>query len=311
VSESTLLESRGNRRTSRAAHVADAPEALAAATHPMAWRILVELAKSPTYPSALAKRLRVHEQKVYYHINRLRDGGLLRVVREEQGQGAPAKVLAPSAEAFALVLPGTGSAFSEAAPLTGSLRAFLDEFAKDGALDAWIVLGAPTPHGPFLTAARDSPYAAQLGLFLGRYLRARAGLAVKLDTEVKAEGLEKGSLVLVGGPVANIVSLDLNPHLAVTFDWREVWRLRSARTGKTYADEAVGLVAKVANPWREGAWILLLAGLHHLGTIASLLAVTDHTEALLDGYDGGELHRVVQGLDRDGDGRLDDVRMVE
>ena len=253
VSEGTLLESRGNRRISRDARVADAPDALAAATHPMAWRILVELAKSPDYPSALAKRLRVHEQKVYYHINRLRRGGLLRVVREEQGQGAPAKVLAPSAEAFALVLPGSGRAFSEVAPLTGSLQAFLGEFGEDGALDAWIVLGAPTPHGPFLTAARDSPYGAHLGLFLGRYFGLRRGLAVKLDTEVKAEGLEKGNLILIGGPVANIISLDLNPHLAVT----------------------------------------------------------DHTDSLLRGYGGGEMYRVVQGLDRDGDGRLDDVNVLE
>jgi len=308
--DATVVESRGTRRVSYAALLAD-PDVLAAATHPMAWRILVELAKAPDYPSALAKRMRAHEQKVYYHINRLRRAGLLRVVREEQGQGAPAKVLAPSAEAFALVLPGGGSASSESAVLTGPLRAFLGDFARDGVLDAWIVLGAPTPHGPYLTAARDSPYAAQLGLFLGRYFGMRRGMAVKLDTEVKAEGFEEGNLIIVGGPVANIVSLDLNPKLAVTFDWSQVWRLRSTRTGKTYAEDTVGLVAKVRNPWKEGAWILLLAGLHYPGTIASLLAVTDHSDAMFRGYAGGELYRVVQGLDRDGDGRLDDVEFLE
>ena len=311
MAEATLLERRGHRHVARTAFVAEAPEALATAAHPTAWRSLVELGRAPDYPGNLARRLRLHEQKVYYHINRMRRAGLLRVVREEHGQGAPARVLAPSAEAFALLLPGTGTAASGPAPLTGPLRAFLGEFEKDGVLDAWFVLGAPTPHGPFLTAARDSPYAAQLGLFLGRYFGLRRGLAVKLDTEVKAEGLEKGNLILVGGPVANIVSLDLNPRLAVTFDWKDVWRLRSTRTGKTYAEDAIGLVAKVPNPWREGAWILLLAGLHYSGTIASLLAVTDHADALLKGYEGGELYRVVQGLDRDGDGRLDDVHVLE
>jgi len=311
MSEATLVETRGHRRISHTAIVAEKTDAIAAAAHPVAWRILVELGREPDYPGNLARRLRMHEQKVYYHINRLRRAGLLRVVREEHGQGAPARVLAPAAEAFALVLPGGGTAATGPAPLVGPIRTFLGEFEKDGVLDAWIVLGAPTPHGPFLTAARDSPYATQLGLFLGRYFGLRRGLAVKLDTEVKAEGLEKGNLVLVGGPVANIVSLDLNPRLAVTFDWKEVWRLRSARTGKTYAEDTIGLVAKVANPWREGAWILLLAGLHYSGTIASLLAVTDHTDALLRGYEGGELYRVVQGLDRDGDGRLDDVHVLE
>jgi hypothetical protein len=71
------------------------------------------------------------------------------------------------------------------------------------------------------------------------------------------------------------------------------------------------MIAKVENPWRRGKWILVLAGLHYPGTIASLLALTDHTDALLEGYDGGEMYRVVQGLDRDGDGRLDDVQVLE
>jgi DNA-binding transcriptional ArsR family regulator len=311
VSEATIVESRGTRRISRTAYVADDPAKVAAATHPTAWRILVELAKSPDYPSALAKRLRMHEQKVYYHINRLRKAGLLRVVREEQGQGAPAKILAPSAEAFALILPGGGTAFADATPMTVPMNAFLTDFAKDGTLDSRIVLGAPTPHGPFLTASRDSPYATQLGLFLGRYFATRRGMAVKLDTQVKAEGLERGNLIVVGGPVANIVSLDLNPRLAVTFDWSQVWRLRSTRTGKVYGDDTVGLVAKVANPWTAGAWVLLLAGLHYPGTIASLLAVTDFADVLLKNYEGGELYRVVQGLDRDGDGQIDDVLVLE
>jgi len=311
MADATLVESRGSRRIAREAHLVEKPAGLAAATHPVAWRILSELSREPDYPSHLAQRLRMHEQKVYYHVNRLREAGLLKVVREEVGPGAVARVYAPSAEAYAIALPGGGTPVVGAAPLVGPLRAFLEDFATDGTLDAWIVLGAPTPHGPFLTAARDSPYAAQLGLFLGRHFAIRRGMVVKLDTEVKAEGLEKGNLILVGGPVANIITLDLNSRLAVTFDWSQVWRLRSARTGKAYTEDAVGLVAKVRNPWREDAWILLVAGLHYPGTIAGLLAVTDHTDALLKGYEGGELYRVVHGLDRDGDGRLDDIHVLE
>lgn len=311
MAESILIESRGGRRIAHPALTMSKPESMAAGVHPLAWRILVELAREPDYPNALARRLRMHEQKVYYHVNRLRDAGLLRVVREEHGRGAISRILAPSAEAFALLLPGGGAPLTGPEPPTGVLRAFLREFARDGTLDAWIVLGAPTPHGPFLTAARDTPYGAHLGLFMGRHFGMRRGLAVRLDTEVKAEGIEKSNLILLGGPVANIVSLDLNPRLAVSFDWREVWRLRSSRTGKAYGDDTIGLVAKVPNPWGEGKWILLLAGLHHTGTIASLLAVTDYAEALLKGYAGGELFRVVQGLDRDGDGRIDDLSILE
>lgn len=306
-----MIEARGARHIAYTTKATGDTKDLEPAVHPLAWRILSELARKPDYPSALARRMRMHEQKVYYHVNRLRKAGLLKVVREERGRGAVSRILAPSSEAFALVLPGGGSPMLGPTPLDAAFRSFLDEFAEDGTLDAWIVLGAPTPHGPFLTAARDSPYAAQLGLFLGRHFSVRRGLAVKLDTEVKAEGLEKENLILVGGPVANIVSLDLNPRLAVSFDWREVWRLRSSRTGRAYGEDTVGLVAKVPNPWAEGKWILLLAGLHSPGTIASLLAVTDHGDALLKGYSGGELFRVVQSLDRDGDGRPDDLHILE
>src|SRR3989304_2889787 len=125
MAEATLLERRGHRHVARTAFVAETPKAIATAAHPTAWRILVELGRAPDYPGNLARRLRLHEQKVYYHINRMRRAGLLRVVREEHGQGAPAKVLAPAAEAFALVLPGGGTAATGPAPLTGPLRAFL------------------------------------------------------------------------------------------------------------------------------------------------------------------------------------------
>src|SRR5881628_646356 len=100
MAEAVLIESRGTRRTAHAALTMAKPEDLEPAVHPLAWRILVELAREPDYPSALARRLRLHEQKVYYHVNRLRRSGLLKVVREEQGRGAVSRILAPSAEAF-------------------------------------------------------------------------------------------------------------------------------------------------------------------------------------------------------------------
>lgn len=232
-------------------------------------------------------------------------------MKEAADRGGVSRTLAPTARAFVLLLPGEGYVVPDRVPLAGPLQPFLDDFAKDGVLDAWIVPGATTPHGPFLTAARDTPYAAQLGLWLGARFGSRGGLAVKLDTEVKAEGFERSNLIVFGGPVANIISLDLNAHLEVSFDWAQMWRLRSGRTGQSYSEEAIGLVAKVSSPWTDGAWVLLLAGLHYPGTIASLLALTDHADDLLRGYEGGSLYRVVRGLDRDGDGRVDDVEILE
>jgi DNA-binding transcriptional ArsR family regulator len=312
--ERHLVERRDGGATARSATVIERPERLAAATHPLAWRILTELQRRPDFASALARRLGIHEQKVYYHVNRLRKAGLLRTVREERRHGAVSRILAPTAEAFALVLPGTGrSVVRGEAPPSGPWQALFAGFHRRGVFDGYLVVGAPTAHGPFLTAARDAPYAAHLAFFLGRHFAPPRGISVRLDTEAKAEGLEgNANLLVVGGPVANIVSLDLNPHLALRYEWEEVWRLESHATGRTYAGDAFGLLARVPSPWAKDRWIVTLSGVHVAGTLAAIFGLTEATEEVLAECEPETpFYRVVEGLDRDGDGRIDAVRVVE
>ncbi len=224
-----------------------------------------------------------------------------------------ARILAPTAEAFAVVLKGRGTPIpAPALPRSGAVARFLEEFSRHGTFDGVIVIGSPYPHGPFLTTARDSPYAVELGFFLGRLFGVPTGPVVRLDTEVKAAGAGRENMILVGGPVANIITADLNPHLAVGFDWRDVWRVVSSRTRRSYADEQVGLLAKVRNPWDADRTIIVLSGLHYAGTHASILALTRFADEVLAGYEPGEdFYRVVAGQDRDGDGRLDTVAVLE
>ena len=289
--------------------VTDRPERFAPLSQPEGWKILCELARRPDYPGALAKRLRMHEQTVYYHVHRLAKAGLIHVVREERRQGAVGRIFAPTAEAFGVELPGPGHGRALARhPIPERVRGFLDTFVREGGL---IVIGSPYQHGPFLTVARDSPYAVDLGLFLGG-LGPGARISVRLDTEVKSAGLEGQNLILVGGPVANILALDLNPHLKVTFDWQQAWRMRSSRTGREYAEEGVGLLAKIENPWNAAAEIVMFSGLHYSGTAAAVLALTAFSDRVLRDYaPGREFLRVVQGLDRDGDGRTDSIDVLE
>src|SRR2546426_10093404 len=146
-----------------------------------------ELAKAPDYPNALAERLKVHEQKVYYHVRRLEAAGLLEVLREEAKRGASARILAPTAEAFAIVLKGRGNPVaSPMLPHAGVVARFLDGFTRDGGFDGSIVVGAPSTHGPFNTPARGAPYAVELGFFLGRLFAPRKGRVVRLGTDGKA-----------------------------------------------------------------------------------------------------------------------------
>ena len=308
-----IVEETPEGAVARETEVLDKPGRLGALASPLAWRILQELAKSPDYPNALADRLHIHEQKVYYHVRRLEAAGFLRVVREEAKRGASARVLAPTADAFAVLLKSHAAPVPfPALPRAGVVSRFLEEFSRGGVFDGSIVVGAPVPHGPFLTTARDSPYAVQLGFFLGRLFSPPKGLVTRLDTEVKSAGPGRENMLLVGGPVANIITMDLNPHLAVSFDWKQVWHVDSARTRRTYAEEDVGLVAKVRNPWNTAKWVVVLSGLHYQGTLASIVGLTQFADVVLEGYESGsEFYRVVSGQDRDGDGRIDAVSVLE
>jgi DNA-binding MarR family transcriptional regulator len=313
VTRRWLIEETAQGAVGREVVLLDRPERAAAIASPLAWRILQELAKEPDYPNALATRLRVHEQKVYYHVRRLEAAGFLKVVREEPKRGASARILAPTAEAFAIVLKGRGSPVtSPMLPHAGIVAQFLEEFTSDGRFNGAIVVGSPYTHGPFNTTARDSPYAVELGFFLGRLFAPPKGVVVRLDTEVKASGAGKEDMILVGGPVANIITMDLNPSLAVNFDWKQVWRMESSRTHRPYADEQVGLIAKVRNPWNRSRVVVLLSGLHAVGTMAAILGLTRFADDVLEGYTPGEdFYRVVAGQDQDGDGRLDAVSVLE
>ncbi len=308
-----IVEETPSGTVAREAEAIDKPSRIGAVSSPLAWRILQELARAPDYPNALAARMKVHEQKVYYHVRRLESAGFLRVIREEPKRGASARVLAPTADAFAILLRGRTTPLPfPVVPQAGVVSRFLEEFSRNGIFEGSIVVGSPYPHGPFVTTARDSPYAVELGFFLGRLFAAPNGLVTRLDTEVKAAGAGRENMVLVGGPVANIITMDLNPHLAVNFDWKQAWHVDSSRSHRTYTEEDVGLVAKVRNPWNLERTIVVLSGLHYRGTLASILGLTQFAEEVLDGFQPGvDFYRVVSGADRDGDGRVDSVSVLE
>src|SRR5256712_12961427 len=137
-----LVEETSQGASGREVEVLDRPERVAPLSSPLAWRILQELAKAPDYPNALAQRLKVHEQKGNYHVRRLEAAGLLEVLREEPKRGASARILAPTAEAFAIVLKGRGSPVaSPMLPHPGGVAGFLEEVTPDGVFHCSIVVG--------------------------------------------------------------------------------------------------------------------------------------------------------------------------
>jgi DNA-binding transcriptional ArsR family regulator len=287
----------------------------------LSWEILVMLSEKEMYPLEIAKKLGIHEQKVYYHIRKLAKAGAITVVREEEKKGAIAKYYKAVSPAFGIELP-QGYKTVQRLSLVGTdeqIRKFFKEFIKeDGIFDGKIVVGSPTPHGPFKTSARDGHYASHLTFFLGQFSKVPEEFAIKLDVDVKAEKEEKGNLILVGGPGTNLLTQELNEYLPIRFNMQPSEQgflfggLASRKTSNVYTADAAGLIAKIVNPWDNTKRIIVLAGNKAVGTKACVLALTNFWKKTLKGYDGEDTFaKVIQGFDLDGDGKVDSIEVLE
>ena len=67
------------------------PEKLKSVLNKLSWKILQFLSEKEMYPMEVARKLNIHEQKVYYHFRKLTKAGAIKVVREEEKKGAAAK----------------------------------------------------------------------------------------------------------------------------------------------------------------------------------------------------------------------------
>lgn len=278
---------------------------------PQALLILKKLAKNSTYPKKLAEDLGIHEQKIYYYIRKLEDAGLLKIRKKEKKGGAVCKFYEPTAEAFGVNLTENWNAIKgKSSPISGKLTSFFSEFIDErGIFAGSIVVGSPKKHGPFMTSARDGHYAVQLGIFLGKLCGLEDRFVVKLDTEVKSEDATDRNLMLVGGPITNTISRDVNEKLTVGFDWDRTWRITSKRTNKEYRGENLGLIAKI----KDGDYVrMLFSGLDFKGTKTCIIAITQNHNEILNDYESDEeFYRIIKGLDRDGDGKTDDIEILE
>lgn len=287
----------------------------------LGWRILVMLSKEEMYPLEVAKRLKIHEQKVYYHMRKLTKAGAITVTRVEEKKGATAKYYRPVSPAFGIELPSEYTTIPRLSLLSieKHLQGFFREFiGTDRTFTGKIVVGSPTPHGPFKTSARDGHYASYLTFFLGQFIKMPDEFAVKLDVDVKVEKEEKNNLILVGGPGTNVLTQEINEHLPIRFNMQPseqgflLGGMVSKRTSRSYMADTAGLIAKIVNPWDKTKRIILLAGNKAVGTKACVLALTSFWKKTLENYhDEDTFATVIQGFDLDSDGKVDSIEILE
>ncbi len=261
----------------------------------LAGRMLALLARKPSYAKEIAYMLRENEQKIYYHIRKLERAGMIRIVRKEERGGAVAKFYALSKPAFVL-------RFSEMKEIKKLPKSDLPPFIIESKMNAKIVVGSPDPHGPERARSRDVHYAIDLGLFLGTFLT-ESQPSMHLDTDMRGEDL-RDNLIVIGGPVINRITAMINDKMPVRFDSKKK-NIFSIKTKKVYKSDDAGLIVKMPNPFSKDKSILIIAGKRYSGTRAAILAIIKHPDLLQ------KKSTVVQGLDRDYDGIVDDVEILK
>lgn len=289
---------------------------LKTASSPLAWKILQLLANKPNYPKEIGKKLKVHEQKIYYHIRRLEAAGLVEKIHSEARQGAMANFYTITKPAFALALKQLEPATKiGTVPLSHSQ--YLEPFIKNGRLDALIIIGSPEPHGPSNVVGHDGMYATDLALFLGTFLNHIPSSSIKLDTEVTEADLKK-NLIVIGGPAVNSITAKLNPKLPIRFVRVSVknnyfTRIHSMVSGKNYSNESYAIVEKAKNPFNSESSVLVIAGRRFYGTKAGVLAFLQKFDELCKGnsYNQKITARVINSIDMDSDGEIDTVEFLE
>lgn len=275
----------------------------------LAHKIIDHISSSPSYPKEIAKALKVDEQKVYYHIHNLEKDGIIKVIRKEVAKGGKAKVYALSEPSFYISF----RQFEETQKLfqlKEEHKRFLEPFIQDGVLNTLIIVGSPDPHGPEKARSRDGYYGIDLALFLGTYLNYVPKLNVKLDTEARTEELKDNNIILIGGPVVNSITAKVNNKLSVQFKDNNIY---STITGKQYTSEETGLIVKAKNPFNNEKSILVVAGKRFSGTRATIISFIKHFDKICQGnnYNSKIFAKVVEGIDIDSDGIVDEVDILE
>ncbi|RLJ09466.1 MAG: hypothetical protein DRP15_03685 [Candidatus Aenigmatarchaeota archaeon] len=285
------------------------PKSLGILSNPLGWRIFQEFS-NPACPIDVAKKLRIHEQKIYYYLNKFKKTGFLKEVKKEQRKGTVARFYQIKNPAFGFVVDNLQE--EEIEIPSPVFAEYMKPFISKGRLKARIIVGSPDPHGPWNARASDSSCAIDLALFLGAFTSGRDIPNYRLDTEVRENDL-KGNLILVGGPVANMITQKINDSLPVYIDVNGDRRIVSKISGRSYQDDEYGMIAITENPWNPDSKILVLAGKRFQGTRAAVISLIKNPEKTLQGnkFDKNIIARVIRGQDLDGDGTIDNAEIVE
>jgi predicted ArsR family transcriptional regulator len=103
------------------------------------------------YPAEIARKMKLHEQKVYYHIKQLLNANILELKEKKEIRGTTAKKYSAKHMNFAVSLSSNWKNLKQlmGAQKDKKLDLLLTPFIENDELNAKIIVGSPDPHGPF------------------------------------------------------------------------------------------------------------------------------------------------------------------
>jgi hypothetical protein len=290
------------------------PSEIRILSNPIAWKIVNLLAGRPMYPAQIAKELKIYEQSAYYYIRKLLTIRAISQVETSFVRGGTAKLYKTEFAAFGIEMNWGERKFETVnGKINRNVQTFFEDFIDDGLFNGTIVVGAPDPHGPYRSSARDGHYAAQLAFFLGSFCGLPQNFVVKLDVDAKSEKISRTeNIISIGGPGTNIITSEFNRYLPIRFDETNFWSGLIAPHGRTHTLDNHGLIAKIRNPYSEKVNIVIIAGVRSAGTKSAVIALTNHGNEILKKFNQeNNWALVVQGFDMDSDGKIDTIDIVD
>ena len=290
------------------------PSEMRILSNPIAWKIVNLLAGRPMYPAQIAKELKIYEQSAYYYIRKLLPIRAISQVETSFVRGGTAKLYKTEFAAFGIEMNWGEKKFETVnGKINRDVQTFFEDFIDDGLFNGTIVVGAPDPHGPYRSSARDGHYAAQLAFFLGSFCGLPQNFVVKLDVDAKSEKISRTvNIISIGGPGTNIITSEFNRYLPIRFDETNFWSGLIAPHGRIHTLDNHGLIAKIRNPYSEKVNIVIIAGVRSAGTKSAVIALTNHGNEILKKFNQeNNWALVVQGFDMDSDGKIDTIDIVD
>ena len=295
------------------------PEKLKPLLSKTGWKIFQLLNEKSYYPAEIAKKLGLHEQQAYYYINQMKKNDLIEVERTEEKFGALAKYFKAKFDVVSLVAGERKKekefeVMGKGKKLSKKLEEFLFPFIEKGKFNSKLVVGSPDPHGSFKARARDAFLAVELSAFFGSLSKEIKYPLVFLDTEIDSLKNENSNLIVIGGILTNTLTKAVNSKLNAQFiPFGGRWIIHSKASKKEFNEDAVGFVEVIRHPFFARRKIMVIAGNRNAGTKAAIIALVRHSDEIAkpNSFNEKLQSKIIEGIDLDGDGKIDNAEIKE